>query len=401
MFAGSASSGVLKWRSSLLGEIHKMQNKRAIRLMQGNEAVVEGAISAGVRFFAGYPITPATEVAEVASKRFPEVGGAFIQMEDEIASLSAVIGASLGGVKAMTATSGPGLSLMVENTGHAILSEIPCVIVDVQRMGPAHGLIDLAQGDMMSVKWATPGGNEIIALAPSSVKECFDLTIKAVNLSERFRVPVFLMSDAYLGHMREKVEVPEPGQIEIVERARPTVSADKYLCKDAGPAGVPEMADFGSPYRTKLIASLHNRAGDYSPPREERVFLLHRLRDKILAHLDEILMLEEMMLADAKIAVLAYGITARPAKAAVRAARSLGIKAGFIRPITVWPFPEEAIAKLAERVENIMVVELNLGQIVREVERISAGKTKVTLLSQADGFLITPDKILSKMKEVI
>jgi len=368
--------------------------------MQGNEAVVEGAIAAGVRFFAGYPITPATEVAEVASQRMPEVGGAFIQMEDEIGSLSAVIGASLGGVKAMTATSGPGLSLMVENTGHAILSEIPCVIVDVQRMGPAHGLIDLAQGDMMSVKWATPGGNEVIALAPSSVKECFELTIKAVNLSERYRVPVFLMSDAYLGHMREKVKVPEPGQIEIVERSRPTVSPDKYLCKDAGPTGVPEMADFGSPYRTKLIASLHNRSGDYSPPRDERVYLLHRLRDKILAHLDEIVMLEERMLEDAKIAVLAYGITARPAKAAVRAARALGIKAGFLRPITVWPFPAETIARLAERVDHIIVVELNLGQIVREVERTSAGKTQVTLLSQADGFLITPDKILDKIKEV-
>jgi len=354
----------------------------------------------GVRFYAGYPITPASEIMEAFARRMPEVGGTFIQMEDEIGSLAAVIGASVGGVKSMTATSGPGFSLMVENIGHAIISEIPCVIVDVQRMGPSHGLIFLSQGDMMAIKWASPGGNEIIALAPSSVKECFELTVKAVNLSERFRVPVFLVSDAYLGHMREKVEVPDPDQIEIVERPRPTVSPDKYLCKDADATGVPAMADFGSPYRTKLIGSLHTKAGDYGPSLEERVFLVHRLRNKILAHLDEILMIEEMLTEDAEVAVFAYGITARSAKAAVMAARAEGIKAGLLRPITVWPFPTEAVSKLAERVKSILVVELNLGQLVREVERASATKAPITFLSQVDGLLITPQKILDRIKEL-
>ena len=377
-----------------------MRKERAVRLMQGNEAVVEGAIAVGVRFYAGYPITPASEIMEAFARRMPEVGGTFIQMEDEIGSLAAVIGASVGGVKSMTATSGPGFSLMVENIGHAIISEIPCVIVDVQRMGPSHGLIFLSQGDMMAIKWASPGGNEIIALAPSSVKECFELTVKAVNLSERFRVPVFLVSDAYLGHMREKVEVPDPDQIEIVERPRPTVSPDKYLCKDADATGVPAMADFGSPYRTKLIGSLHTKAGDYGPSLEERVFLVHRLRNKILAHLDEILMIEEMLTEDAEVAVFAYGITARSAKAAVMAARAEGIKAGLLRPITVWPFPTEAVSKLAERVKSILVVELNLGQLVREVERASATKAPITFLSQVDGLLITPQKILDRIKEL-
>jgi 2-oxoglutarate ferredoxin oxidoreductase subunit alpha len=377
-----------------------MRRERAVKLIQGNEAVVEGAIAAGVRFCAGYPITPASEIAEGFARRMPEVGGTFIQMEDEIGSLAAVMGASVGGVKSITATSGPGFSLMVENIGHAIMSEIPCVIVDVQRMGPSHGLIFLSQGDMMAIKWASPGGNEIIALAPSSVKECFELTVKAVNLSERFRVPVFLASDAYLGHMREKVEVPDPDQIEIVERPRPTVSPDKYLCKDADATGVPAMADFGSPYRTKLIGSLHTKAGDYGPSLEERVFLVHRLRNKILAHLDEIVMIEEMMTEDAEVAVFAYGITARSAKAAVTAARAEGIKAGFLRPITVWPFPTEAVSKLAERVKNILVVELNLGQLVREVERASATKAPITFLSQVDGLLITPQKILDRIKEL-
>jgi 2-oxoglutarate ferredoxin oxidoreductase subunit alpha len=376
-----------------------MQKERTARLIQGSDAIVEGAIAAGVRFFGAYPITPSLEITEAFSRRLPEVGGTFIQMEDEIASLAAVMGASVGGVKAMTATSGPGFSLMVENIGHAIISEIPCVIVDVQRMGPSHGMIYLSQGDMMAVKWATPGGNEVIALAPSSIKECFELTGKAVNLSERFRVPVFLVTDAYMVHMREKFEVPDPDQIRIVERPRPIVPPENYLCKDADATSAPPMADFGSPYRTKLIGSLHTKAGDYGPPPEERVFLVHRLRDKILAHLDEILMIEETMLEDAKIAVFAYGITARSAKAAVRAARAQGIKVGLMRPLTVWPFPKEAVAKLTERVDKIVVVELNLGQLVREVECASAGKAKVTLLSQVDGLLITPQKIVDCIKE--
>lgn len=369
-------------------------------LMQGNEAVVEGAIAAGVRFYAGYPITPATEILEGFSRRLPQVGGKSIQMEDEIGSLAAVIGASAGGVKAMTATSGPGMSLMVENIGLAIMLEIPCVIVDVQRMGPATGLIPTSQGDMMCAKWATPGGNEIIALVPSSVKETFELTIKAVNLSERFRVPVILLSDAHLAHMREKIQVPDQGDIEIVSRAKPTVPPEEYLTFNADETGVPEMAPLGSDYRSELMGSGHDKSGRYGPSPKERAFLLSRLSQKILAHRDEISMIEKVLLDDAEVAVFAYGICARSAKAAMKIARAAKMKVGLLRPLTVWPFPTEVIRQLAEQVKAIIVVEENLGQLVLEVERAAQGKAKVLLVNQYDGELITPEKILAGIKEV-
>lgn len=285
-----------------------MQKEKTIRLMQGNEAVVEGAIAAGVRFFAGYPITPSTEILEEFSRRLPEIGGTFIQMEDEIGSLTAVLGASVGGVKAITATSGLGVALMAEITAHAIMMEIPCVIVDVQRMGPGLGLIFTTQGDVMFAKWGTPSGNEIIALAPSSVKEVFDLTIRAVNLSERFRTPVYLLSDAYLGHMQERIEILDYESVEKVNRPRPTVPPDKYLSYKADETGVPEMADFGTPYRSRLISNTHDIAGRYAPGIEGRRFLNRRLRNKILCHLAEILDYEEIMPKDADIAIFAYGI---------------------------------------------------------------------------------------------
>jgi len=319
-----------------------MNTKANSILMQGNEAVVEGALAAGVRFFAGYPITPATEILEVFARRMPQVGGKSIQMEDEIASLAAVIGASAGGVKAMTATSGPGMSLMVENIGLAIMLEIPCVIVDVQRLGPATGLIHTSQGDVMCAKWATPGGNEIIALAPSSVQETFELTIKAVNLSERFRVPVILLSDAHLGHMREKVRVPDQADIEIVSRPEPTVPPEEYLTYNADEAGVPEMAPVGSEYRSEFMGSIHDKSGKYSPPPEGRTFLLNRLSKKILAHRDEISMIETVLTEDAEVAVFAYGICGRSAKAAVKLARAAKMKVGLVRPITVWPFRQRS-----------------------------------------------------------
>jgi 2-oxoglutarate ferredoxin oxidoreductase subunit alpha len=369
-----------------------------IRLMQGNEAVVQGAIAAGVRFFAGYPITPATEILEEFSVLMPQVGGICIQMEDELGSLAAVLGASIGGVKAMTATSGPGLALMTENISLAIEAEIPCVIVDVQRMGPATGMIFTSQGDMMTAKWATPGGNEIIALAPCSVNETFELTVRAVNLSERFRVPVVLLSDAYLGHMREKVIVPH--QVERVDRPKPAVAPGEYLPFDADETGVPAMADIGSLYRSKIPPFLHDKMGVYGPSVEERSFLLRRLHNKILAHLDEILMNEEIMLDDAETVVFSYGITARAAKAAVRAARSEEIKVGLFRPITVWPFPRESLEQVAKRVGKVVVVEENFGQLVCEVERACRGNVEVHLVSQDNGLLITPNKILVELRRL-
>lgn len=374
-----------------------MEKERTARMLSGNEAVVEGAIAAGVRFFAGYPITPSTEILEEFSRRMPQVGGIFIQMEDELGSLGAVLGASAGGVKAITATSGLGVALMAENTAHAIMMEIPCVIVDVQRVGPGAGLIFTTQGDTMFAKWGTPAGNEIIALGPSTVKEAFGLTIKAVNLSERFRVPVYLLSDAYLGHMREKVELGDYEKVERVERPKPTVPPEEYLSYEADETGVPAMADFGTPYRSRMISSTHDKAGRYAPGVEGRRFLNRRLRNKILGHLDEILMFEEMMLEDAEMAVFSYGICAGGAKAAVMEARARGIKVGLFRPITIWPFPTEAVSHLAQRVKRILVVELNFGQLVREVERASRGKAEVTFLGDDVGQLISPEQILNEI----
>jgi len=368
--------------------------------MQGNEAVVEGAIAAGVRFFAGYPITPSTEILERISVRLPQVGGKFIQMEDEIASISAVLGASMGGVKAMTATSGPGFALMVETIGYAIVAEIPCVVVEVQRVGPGAGMVFTSQQDTMSIRWATPGGFETITLAPASVKECFELTIRAVNLSERFRVPVFLLSDAHLAHIREKVEVPNYNEVLRVDRTRPTVPPYKFLPYEADETGVPGMPDFGSEYRCKIVAVLHDKTGKYGPSPEERTFILKRLHNKILAHLDELPMVEEYMLEDADIAVFSYGICARAVKAALKTARAEGIKVGLMRPITLWPFPKEAVSKLTSRVSDIIVAEMNSGQLLGEVERANEGNANIRFVGQEDGIVMDPQRILSAIREV-
>ena len=379
--------------------MNQKTQRKTMRLLQGNEAVVEGAIAAGVTFFAGYPITPSTEILEEFSRRLPEVGGMFIQMEDELGSLGAVLGASVGGAKALTATSGLGLALMTEHISHAIMMEIPCVIVNVQRMGPGFGLIYTTQGDVMSAKWGTPGGNEVIALAPSSVKEVFELMIKTVNFSERFRTPAFLLSDAYLGHMRERVEVAEYDQIERVERPKPVVPPENYLSYDAEESAVPAMADFGSKYRTRFVSSTHDKAGRYSPEVEGRRFLNRRLHNKIVSHLDEILINEEVMLEDAEVVVFAYGITARSAKAAVAGGRKEGIKVGLFRPITVWPFPAERIKELANSAKRIVVAEMNFGQLLLEVERAAQGNVDIAFISNDDvGTLITPDRILKEIR---
>lgn len=376
-----------------------MEKAKQIKLLQGSEAVVEGAIAAGVRFYAGYPITPATEILEEFSKKMPEAGGIFIQMEDEIGSLGAVLGASVGGVKAMTATSGLGVALMAEEIAHAVMMEIPCVIVDIQRMGPGLGLIYTSQGDVMFSKWGSPGGNEIIALSPSSVKEVFNLTIRAVNLSEKFRVPVFLLSDAYMSHMREKVEIPEDREIERIDRPKPSVPPEAYQTYDTHETGVPAWGDFGTAYRSRLVSSTHDKAGRYAPGIEGRRFLNKRLHDKILAHLDDILLNEEIMLDDAQVVVFAYGITARGAKTAIMQARSEGIKAGLFRPITLWPFPNKAVRKLAERAKKILCVEMNFGQLLGEVKCAVEGKIPVSFLGNDDvGQLITPEEILNEIR---
>jgi 2-oxoglutarate/2-oxoacid ferredoxin oxidoreductase subunit alpha len=372
--------------------------ERGRELLQGNEAVVEGAIAAGVRFFAGYPITPATEMLERFALRMPQVGGAFIQMEDEISALSAVVGAAVGGAKALTATSGPGMSLMSENLGLAIVEEIPCVIVDVQRLGPGSGMIFTSQGDVMYAKWGTPGGNEIIALAPWSVRECFSLTVRAVNLAERFRVPVFLLTDSHLGHMREMVDVGDD-RIETVDRQKPVCPPEKYLTYGASENGVPAMAELGTAYRSRFTSYLHDEGGVYGPSPEQRRLLLDRLHHKILDHLDEIVEVEQTMVEDARVVVFAYGICARVAKAAVQEARQQGIRAGLFRPITLWPFPTEAVRQLAKRVKKVIVAEMNYGQLLLEVERAVKGEAEVSFVGQDDGTLMSAGRIRAAITE--
>jgi 2-oxoglutarate ferredoxin oxidoreductase subunit alpha len=368
-------------------------------LMMGNEACVEGAIAAGVRFFAGYPITPASEIAEIMAARLPQVGGCFIQMEDELGSITAATGASLGGKKAMTASSGPGLSLKQEGIGCAAIMEVPVVIINVQRGGPGIGNIQPSQGDVMQARWGSHGGPQLIALSPSSVKECFDLTVKAVNLAERFRVPVIVLSDASVGHMREKILVPET--VEVVNRKRPTVPPEKYHSYDTDePDGVPPLADLGSEYLSHITSFMHYKNG-FPAWTDLKVTeaLVKRLANKILWHQDEMVAPEKIFLDDADVVLVAYGSTARPAKAAAAMARKKGIRAGLLKLLTLWPFPGEQIREISKQARKIFVPELNLGQMLGEVERFACGDSRVIGINRVDGALLTPEEILARIEE--
>jgi 2-oxoglutarate ferredoxin oxidoreductase subunit alpha len=347
-----------------------------VHFMSGDIACAEGAIAAGCRFFAGYPITPATEIAEHIAARMPKVGGIYIQMEDEIASIAAVIGASYAGLKAMTATSGPGFSLMQENIGLAAMTEAPCVIVDVMRGGPSTGQPTLpGQQDVMQAKWGSHGDYEIIALAPSSVQEMFDLTIEAFNLAETYRVPTLVMADEVVAHMWERVVIPPAEKIRIVNRKRSNTPPDKYMPFMPDDDLVPPMACFGEGFRFHATGLTHDEHGyPRTQSSEVQTRLVQRLCDKIRKNADKIIRFEEQMLDDAEIVVFAYGIVARAALSAVRKAREQGIKAGLLRPITLWPFPEKHVAKAAEKAKAIIVPEMNCGQMVREVERAAKGK---------------------------
>jgi 2-oxoglutarate ferredoxin oxidoreductase subunit alpha len=371
--------------------------------MQGNEACLEGAITAGMRFFAGYPITPSTEIAEGASERLPMVGGKFIQMEDEIGSMAAVIGASLAGQKAMTATSGPGMSLKQENIGYASLTEVPCVIVNVQRGGPSTGLpTSPAQADIMQARWGTHGDHPIIALYPASVSEIYTVTIDAFNLAEKYRVPVILLLDEVIAHMREKVELPDAKKIKIIDRSKPSVEPEKYLPYKADPdGGVPEMPAFGQGYRYHVTGLIHSESGFPSNNAEVTAKLINRLMKKIDNNLDDIIRYQEDGIQDAQIVLVAFGSTARSAKSAMDMARKQGIPVGLFRPITIWPFAGDRIKEIAEKAKAIIVPEMNLGQYRLEVERAAACKCKVAGVNRADGDIITPEDILDKIKGVL
>jgi len=368
--------------------------------INGDTACAEGAISAGCRFFAGYPITPATEVAERMSERLPQVSGVFIQMEDEIASMNAILGASWAGVKAMTATSGPGFSLMMENIGLGVMLETPCVVVDVQRAGPSTGLPTLvAQGDMMQARWGAHGHYEIIALVPDSPQEMFDLTIQAFNFSEKYRVPVLLMADEAVGHMSEKVVIPEITSKELVNRPRPKVAPDKYMPYDSKKGLVTPMAVAGEGYRFHVTGLTHDDRGYPAMSAEAQDKLIRRLVDKVRLNIKDITRYEELKVNDAEVIVVSYGITARIARYAVQKAREEGIKAGFLRLITVWPFADERIKELAASAKAFIVPEINYGQMVREVERCAAGKARIRSLPHMGGAVPLPEMILEAIRE--
>ena len=369
------------------------------RLMQGNEACAEGAISAGCRFFAGYPITPATEIAEIMSHRLPQVGGKFSQMEDEIASMAAVIGASVGGAKAMTATSGPGFSLMQENLGYAAMAEIPCVIVDVQRVGPSTGLpTQPSQGDVMQARWGTHGDHPATVLCPSTVREVFDLTLKAFNLAEKYRTPVILLMDAMIGHMRERVELLAPDELKIWDRAHTDVPPEWYKAYENEPHDVPPLAPFGEGYRYHITGLFHDEHGYPTQRLDEIRPWLKRVFGKIERGTSEIVDYEvDAHLNKAEIVVLAYGATARSAQRAVTLSRSRGSRVSLLKLRTLWPFPEETVESAAERLHCVIVPEMNRGQLALEVERV-VGRRKVVRINHADGQMIAPEEILEAIE---
>jgi len=380
-----------------------MAEKQASRelFINGDIACAEGAISAGCRFFAGYPITPATEIAERMSQRLPQLGGTFIQMEDELGSMNAVLGASWAGVKAMTATSGPGFSLMMENIGLGAMLETPCVVVDIQRAGPSTGLPTMvAQQDMMQARWGSHGDYEIIALSPSSPQEIFDLTVEAFNLSEKYRVPVLMMSDEVVGHMSEKVIIRHVPPESIYPRRLPKTPPGEYIPFLPDADLVPPMAIAGQGYHFHVTGLTHDEKGYPVMTAEAQGKLVKRLMDKIRKNAKDIIKYREVQTEDAEIIVCAYGITARIARYAAMLARKEGIRAGLIQLITVWPFPEERIRELAAQAKAFVVPELNYGQIVFEVERCVCGKAKTLLVPHGGGVVHTPETILTAIREV-
>ncbi|MCX7919783.1 MAG: 2-oxoacid:acceptor oxidoreductase subunit alpha [bacterium] len=373
------------------------------KFLSGNEECGEAAVMAGVRFYAGYPITPSTEIAEYLALRLPQVGGIFIQMEDEIASMAAVIGASLAGLKSMTATSGPGFSLKQEHIGYASLCEIPCIIVNVQRGGPSTGLPTLpAQADVMQARWGTHGDHPIIVVSPASVKEMFFLTIQAINFSEKYRVPVIILSDEVVAHTREILEIPDISELEIINRPLAPLGLESYLPFQADPTtDIPPMAHFGSGYRFNVTGLMHTESGFPTTNPDKTMALLTRLHRKLEKAKPEITLINTYALNDAQYALVTFGSTTRSALRAVKDARSQGIPVGLMQLVTLWPFPEEIILEIANQVDWILVPEMNLGQIVFEVERAVHGKCDVIKYSQANGELFTPKKILDRIKNII
>jgi len=361
----------------------------------GNHAIAEGAIAAGCRFFAGYPITPASEIAERMSERLPEVKGRFIQMEDELGSIYAIIGASLAGTKSMTATASAGFNYMQEGIGYAIATETPIVVVDVMRL---RGAEQATHADVMQARWGASGDHEMIVLAPSSVQELFDYMIEAFNLAEKYRNPVIVLSEMTLSLMREKISIPHPDDIKPVNRKRPTVPPDEYLPFEAGEDGVPPMACFGDGYRVLYTLNPHDKRGMITGDLEIYDDLYRRITNKIRRAVDDIVMYQKYFMEDADIAVIAYGTEARSSLEAVRRARDAGIKAGLLKLVTVWPFHEKLVRSIAEQVNKIIVPEMNIGKYVGEIKRASECMADVISLPLNKGRVHTSSEVLSAIK---
>ncbi|HPI74060.1 MAG TPA: 2-oxoacid:acceptor oxidoreductase subunit alpha [bacterium] len=376
-------------------------SQQRVRVLTGNEACAEGALAAGMRFYAGYPITPSSEIAEVLAEQLPRYGGVFIQMEDEIASMGAIIGASLAGSKAMTATSGPGFSLMQENIGYAAMAEVPCVIVNVMRGGPSTGLPTLpSQGDIMQARWGTHGDHPIIALTPFSVAETFSLTVRAFNLAEQYRTPVILLLDEILGHVNEKVELPKDGEIALVNRTLPHDPPERYLPYRHTESGVPPMVSFGQGYRYHVTGLAHDESGFPTNRASEIEKLLDRLHRKIEQNRDHIVEVEAYEMEDAEIGLISFGSSARASRHAVRLAREAGKKAGLLRIKTLWPFPDQEIQAYGDRVKKWIVAEMNRGQLAHEVEWALCGRAPIHRVTVYNGDPISPLTILNRINQL-
>jgi 2-oxoglutarate ferredoxin oxidoreductase subunit alpha len=375
--------------------------QRKAKLIQGNQAIAEGAMYAGASFFAGYPITPSSEIAEECSRRMPKIGGVYMQMEDEIASMGAIVGASLAGAKSFTATSGPGFSLMQENLGFAVMAEVPCVVVNVQRSGPSTGLATKpAQSDIMQVRWGRHGDQSIIALAPATVKECFTLTVEAFNLSERFRVPVILAADEIVAHMRENFTPPEDGEIKVINRKTPSVSPEDYKPFEPDEDGIAPLAAYGSDYVFHVTSSMHGPEGFSNNSPANAAWKVAQLHRKIERYRDEIVITKSFDVEDADILLISFGAVTRAARAAALEARRQGIRAGVMQLVTVWPFPDQEIARFAKSAKTVVVPEMNYsGQVAGEVRRVLGPGVDMRRVNKYNGEIITPGDILKAIKQ--
>src|SRR5512140_3182840 len=362
-----------------------------MKLMQGNQAITEGAFYAGARFYAGYPITPSSEIAEECSKKLPLVGGVYMQMEDEIASMAAIIGASLAGAKSFTATSGPGFSLMQENLGLAIMGEVPCVVVDVQRAGPSTGLATKpAQSDIMQLRWGRHGDQTLIALCPATVAECFSLTVTAFNFAEKFRVPVILAPDEVVSHLRENVVIPVPGEIAVIDRKGPSGPPEAYKPFTADADGVAPLAPYGSDYITHVSSSMHGPDGYSNNDPANAAWRVAQLHRKIEMHREEIVMTKTFDVEDADVLLVAFGVTTRASRAAALELRKKGIRAGVLQLITLWPFADKEVANHGDRAKTVIVTEMNYsGQVAGEVQRVLGSGKDIRKVNSYNGQIIT------------